>query len=275
MTAFNAIRFDIKNEIARLVLNRPDQRNALDLTMRGEIELALRELRVQGGAKALVITGAGGAFCAGGDLRALSESRRPAMANRERIRRLHLWFSELLDLEMPVVAVVDGPAFGAGFNMALAADFILATPRALLCAVFIRIGLVPDLGGLHLLPRILGLQRAKELIFSGRVLGPEEARKLGIVHEIVPQGDPLAAGMAFAERFRHASTDAIGMAKTILNQSFNLDRHALAEMEAYAQAVVMETPYHHAAVAKFLDRKPLDFVWDSFSSSQRKGGDDA
>ena len=144
---FKAVRFTVENEIARLVLNRPDQRNALDLDMRNEIELAVRQLRAEGSAKALVITGEGGSFCAGGDLRALSESRRPTTANRERIRKLHVWFNELLDLEMPVVAVIDGPAFGAGFNLALAADFILATPRAQMCAVFVRIGLVPDLGG--------------------------------------------------------------------------------------------------------------------------------
>jgi len=269
VTEFSTLTFSVENDIARLVLNRPDQRNALDLDMRREIEAVLKTLREERSAKALVIAGSGGSFCAGGDLKALSAGRRPAPVNRERIRRLHTWFDELLDLEMPVVAVVDGPAFGAGFNLALAADFILATPRAQFCAVFVRIGLVPDLGGLQLLPRIIGLQRAKELIFSGRVMDAEEAKSLGIVHDILPEGDALAAGIAFAERFRNAPTEAIGMAKTVLNQAFNLDRHALAELEAYAQAVALETPYHHAAVADFLARKPLGFVWERF---QPKGG---
>jgi 2-(1,2-epoxy-1,2-dihydrophenyl)acetyl-CoA isomerase len=268
---YTTINFTIEGEIARLTLNRPKQRNALDIDMRGDIERAVKELRINGGAKALVITGARGAFCAGGDLQALSEEHRPITANRERIRRLHIWFSELLDLEMPVVAVVDGPAFGAGFNLALAADFILATPRAQMCAVFVRIGLVPDLGGLQLLPRIVGLQRAKEIIFSGRVLDVEEASHLGIVHEILPQDDdPLAAGIAFAQRFRQAPTESIGMAKTILNQSFNLDRHALAEMESYAQAVALETPYHHAAVSDFLSKKPLRYVWEQFDNREKE-----
>ncbi len=258
---FKAVRFTIENEIAQLVLNRPDQRNALDLDMRHEIEHVVRRLRVEGGAKALVITGSGGSFCAGGDLKALSEGKRPTTANRERIRRLHVWFSELLDLEVPVIAVVDGPAFGAGFNLALAADFILATPRMQMCAVFVRIGLVPDLGGLYLLPRLVGLQRAKDIIFSGRVIDATEAKSLGIVHDIVPEGDPLAIGVAFAERFRNAPTQTIGMAKTILNQSFNLDRHALAELESYAQAVAIETPYHQQAVADFIAKKPLGYVW--------------
>lgn len=267
---FNAISFSVEDKIARLVLNRPERRNALDLDMREEIEHVVRELRAKQRANALVITGSGGAFCAGGDLRALSEGRRPTTANRERIRRLHVWFSELLDLEMPVIAVVDGPAFGAGFNLALAADFILATPRAQMCAVFVRIGLVPDLGGLQLLPRIVGLQRAKEIVFSGRVIGVEEAVHLGIVHQLIPQDDPLAAGVAFAQRFRNAPTEAIGMAKNILNQSFNLDRHALAEMESYAQAVALETTFHQEAVSAFLSKKPLDFVWERFSKKAKE-----
>ena len=211
---FKAVRFSVENDIARLVLNRQDQRNALDLDMRDEIELVVRRLRAERNAKALVITGAGGAFCAGGDLRALSEGRRPATVNRERIRRLHVWFSELLDLEIPVIAVVDGPAFGAGFNLALAADFILATPRAQMCAVFVRIGLVPDLGGLQLLPRIVGLQRAKEIIFSGRVIGAEEAKSLGIVHEIVPQDDRRGTEATDAGRPRTRRSSSTRCAST-------------------------------------------------------------
>lgn len=262
---FKSIEFEIEDGIAKLLLNRPDARNALDLTMREELGQAIAQLRCQGGAKALVLGGRGGVFCAGGDLRALSAQRRTVTANRERIRQLHRWFSELLDLEIPVIAVVDGPAFGAGLNLALAADFVLATPRARLCAVFVRIGLVPDLGGLQLLPRIVGLQRAKDLIFTGRVLDAQAARDLGIVHTILTGPDPLAAGVDFAQRFRHAPAEAIGLAKNILNQSFHLDRHALAEMESFAQAIAMETDYHQQAVQDFLARKPLPYIWEQLT----------
>jgi 2-(1,2-epoxy-1,2-dihydrophenyl)acetyl-CoA isomerase len=89
------------------------------------------------------------------------------------------------------------------------------------------------------------------------------------VHEIIPEGDPLAAGVAFAERFRNAPTEAIGIAKTVLNQAFNLDRHALAELEAYAQAVALETPYHHDAVSSFLAKKPLSYVWEKLSGGKK------
>jgi 2-(1,2-epoxy-1,2-dihydrophenyl)acetyl-CoA isomerase len=149
-------------------INRPDRRNAFDLEVREGIAQAVYEARDDDSVRAVIITGVDGIFCAGGDLKSLSEAKRPVFKDRDRIRRLHTWFRELVNLEKPVIAAVDGPAFGAGFNLALACDFVLATPRARFCAVFGRIGLVPDLGGFFLLPRIVGLQRAKDLVFSAR-----------------------------------------------------------------------------------------------------------
>lgn len=264
----SCLRYEVLDGVARLTLDRPESRNALDLALREELGRAVLAVRDDDAVKAVVITGAGGAFCAGGDLRSLSAERRGAVANRNRVRRLHHWFEPLVNLEKPVVAAVDGPAFGAGFNLALAADFILCTPRARFCAVFERIGLVPDLGGFFLLPRIVGLQKAKEIVFTARVLDADEAKSLGIAHEIVPESDLQDAALAFAGRFRHASTAAIGMAKSILNQSFHLDQRALADLEAYAQAIAIESDQHRDAVAAFLDKRPLPFDWDAVTAQQ-------
>ncbi len=261
MTSYTSLTYGVTDGVALVTLDRPDARNALDLAMRAELSDVVTRVRDDDAVKALVIAGAGGAFCAGGDLKSLSEAKRPADRNRDRIRRLHHWFEQLVNLEKPVVAAVDGPAFGAGFNLALAADFILASPRARFCAVFGRIGLVPDLGGFFLLPRIVGLQRAKDIVFTARVVMPDEAVSLGIVHEMHEPDRLLGAALAFAGRFRSASTEAIGMAKTALNQSFHLDQRAMAEMESYAQAVAMDTAYHAAAVARFLGKEPLAFDW--------------
>lgn len=265
---YEAIRFSVEDGVATLRLNRPEQRNALDLTMRAELARAIETVRDDEGIRVLLLTGSGGAFCAGGDLKALSESRRPAAANRQRIRRLHHWFPHLLNLEKPVVAAVDGPAFGAGMNLALAADFVLATPRARFCAVFARIGLVPDLGGFFLLPRIVGLQRAKELIFTARVVAADEAQALGMVTEIHPVETIEDSARQWCQRLLDAPVGAVGMAKNILNQSFNLDQNALAEMEAYAQAVAMEMDDHHVRVADFLAKKPLRYDWEALRRSE-------
>lgn len=240
-------------------INRPERRNAFDLEVRQGIADAVFEARDNDEVRAVVITGADGVFCAGGDLKSLSEAKRPVFKDRDRIRRLHPWFRELVNLEKPVIAAIDGPAFGAGFNLALACDFILATPRARFCAVFGRIGLVPDLGGFYLLPRIVGLQRAKDLVFSAREVDVEEARNLGIVFQVVPQESLLDEALALAARYHDASTEALGIAKNILNRSFNLDQDTLAELEASAQALALHTAYHDEAVANFLAKRPLRF----------------
>ena len=266
MTApFSAITYAAAGGIATLRLDRPDQRNALDLQMRAEIAEAVAMARDDAGVKVLLLAGSGGSFCAGGDLKALTETRRPVMANRARIRSLHRWFGELLNLEKPVVAAVDGPAFGAGLNLALAADFVLATPRARFCAVFARIGLVPDLGGFFLLPRLVGLQRAKELVMTARILGAEDARAMGLVLEIHPEESIEEAARALCRRLLQAPTGALGMAKVILNQSFNLDQQALVELEAQAQALALETEDHRARVADFLARRPLAYDWEALA----------
>lgn len=259
----NCVLTEKRGATLLVTLNRPERRNAFDLEMRQAIGEAVFAARDDTQVKAVVVTGSGGAFCAGGDLGALASQERPAFGDRDRIRRLHPWFRELVHLEKPVIAAVDGPAFGAGFNLALAADFILGSPGARFCAVFGRIGLVPDLGGFFLLPRILGLQRAKELVFTAREVGADEALRLGILFALHPAERLLEEALRLAARFHDASTEAIGIAKSVLNRSFNLDYDTLAEMEASAQALALRTDYHKDAVSRFLEKKPLAFRWDA------------
>lgn len=240
-------------------INRPERRNAFDLEVRQGIAEAVYEARDDDTIRAVVIAGADGVFCAGGDLKSLSEGKRPIFKDRDRIRRLHTWFRELVNLEKPVIAAVDGPAFGAGFNLALACDFIIGTPRTRFSAVFGRIGLVPDLGGFFLLPRIVGLQRAKDLVFSAREVDAEEAQRLGILMQIVEPEQLMDTALTLASRYHDASTEALGLAKNILNRSFNLDQDTLAELESSAQALAIHTAYHDEAVANFLGKQPLKF----------------
>lgn len=253
-----------------ITINRPERRNAFDLDVRQALAEAVFEARDDDSVKAVVITGTSGVFCAGGDLKSLSGDQRTVFQDRDRIRRLHQWFQELVNLEKPVIAAVDGPAFGAGFNLALACDFILGTAASRFCAVFGRIGLVPDLGGFFLLPRIIGLQKAKELVFTAREVGADEALALGILYDIVPANALMERAMELASRFHAASTGAIGMSKNILNRSFNLDQSTLAELESHAQALAIHSEYHSAAVARFLDKQPLNFVWPKHSETKGK-----
>lgn len=266
---FETLTYEVIDRVAVMTFTSPETRNALSLTMREEIAQLVPRIRDDRDLRALVVTGTGGSFCAGGDLKGLQQGRQPLDQNRERVMRLHKWFIEFSNLELPVIAAVDGPAFGAGFNLALGCDFVLASERARFCAVFGRIGLVPDLGGLHFLPRIVGLARAKELIMTARSFGAEEARDLGIVLEVHPTEDLLDRAMEFAGRFRMASRQAAGQAKILLNQSFHMDQKAAADMESWSQAACMESDYHQRAVDRFVAKEPLEFDWDRLSKPKK------
>ena len=253
----------VQDGIGTITLNRPEARNALGQAMRPALAAAVTQMRDDKAVHAVILTGAGGAFCSGGDISAMLDAGRQGLTFRDGMRALHQWFPELVNMEKPVIAAVDGPAFGAGLSLALAADFVLATRRARFCAVFGRIGLIPDLGALHLLPRIVGLQKAKELVFTARTLDAEEARRLGMVYDIVEDGAALTeAAQALARRFGDASTAAIGMAKTIMNQSFESDARTIAELESYGQSLCRSSPYHQEAIQRFKNKEPLRFDWD-------------
>ena len=129
---------------------------------------------------------------------------------------------------------------------------------------FGRIGLVPDWNGFWILPRLVGLQKAKELVFTARKVPAEEAKQMGLVYAVVPEDRLMDEVRAFAGRFRHASTTAIGLAKNVLNQSFNLDHRTVLELEAMAQAVAQGTPYHAEAVRRFAEKLPPMFDWEAF-----------
>jgi 2-(1,2-epoxy-1,2-dihydrophenyl)acetyl-CoA isomerase len=236
------------------------------MEMRRDLDAALTILKARGGddIRALILTGAGGAFCAGGDVKAMHERRgvSDAFAGRDRLREAHNRLLDLLNLEMPVIVAVDGPAAGAGFNLALVGDFILASSRAFFVQSFVRIGLVPDWNGLFLLPRLVGLQKAKEIMFTGRRIRAAEALDLGIVHSIHPHEDLLDAARRLARRFRNAPTRAIGLSKNILNQSLHLDPRAVLELEAYAQATARSSEYHRLAVQRFVEKQPTLFDWE-------------
>lgn len=260
MTA--AVLTAIENGIATLTLNRPEARNALDQAMRDELAAAIARVRDDEAVHSVILTGAGSAFCSGGDIKSmLASGQGKTLEWRESIRKLHRWFPELVNLEKPVIAAVDGPAFGAGFGLALAADFIIATRRATFCAVFGRIGLIPDLGVMYLLPRIVGRQKAKELVFITRVVAADEAQSLGLVYGVAEDGNALqAAALKLATELGEASTTAIGLAKSVMNQAFELDAHALAELEASAQAICRGSAYHQDAIQRFRDKRPLRFA---------------
>ena len=270
MSEYEHVIFDITDEIATITLNRPKAMNALSWEMGQELSDALQQCTDQAGdgVKAIILTGAGGAFCAGGDVKAMGGRDKSAAPNRNRMQSSHDRMMQLMNIELPVIALVGGPAAGAGANIALAADFVLATPRAMFMQAFGRIGLVPDWSGFFVLPRLVGLQAAKELVFTARKVKAEEAKEMGMVYKIVGQETAMAEARALAGRFRAASPVALGIAKNILNQSFNHDHKTLLEMEAMGQAIAQNSEYHKAAVQRFRDKEPSTYDWEAMDRAE-------
>jgi enoyl-CoA hydratase/carnithine racemase len=257
----------IDGGIAEFAHERPEARNALSLALRADYAEMLDRVEADRTVRALIVTGSGGSFCAGGDLKSLKEARDdPAAGSPDAIRRRltdgHAWMQRLRNLEIPVIAAVDGPAVGAGFSLALAADFVLASSRAFFCMSFVKVGLVPDLGAAYFLPRVVGLSTAKELAMTARRVSVDEAAALGIVHAVhAPDALPDAA-REFARRFLDAPREATGLTKRLLNQSFESGYAPLAELESASQAVASSAAYHADAVNAFLDGRAPPFDWD-------------
>ncbi len=255
------IDFTVDQGIAWLTLNRPERKNALNETMSQEITEVIGEVRSNPDIRVLVLQGAGGDFCSGGDIQGMKSMAGDLMARRSRMKRIHVWVEQLINLDKPVIAAVDGVAYGAGFGMALAADFVLATPQARFCMAFMKIGLIPDCAALYTLPRVVGLQRAKEIMFSARTVGAEEARQLGIVLEVHEREQMEQRVKVLAESMRGASSTAFSIAKRGLNGATLNDLQTMLEIEAAGQTVAFASSEHQEAIDRFLKKEPPLFSW--------------
>ncbi|MGJ7562229.1 enoyl-CoA hydratase/isomerase family protein [Variovorax sp. GB1R11] len=252
--------------VAVFTHQRPAARNALSIALRADYRDMLDHVEAERRVRALVLTGSGGSFSAGGDLKSRQNNADPefrsADAMRRRVQAGHGWIERLRSIEVPVIAAVDGPAVGAGFSIALAADFVLASTRAMFCMSFVKIGLVPDLGIFHFLPRAVGLPMAKELALTARRVSAAEGKQLGFVHTLHEPEALLPDALRFARRFVAGPREALGLTKSLLNRSFETPYATLAELEANAQAVASTAPYHAAAVDAFLRGEAPAYDWD-------------
>lgn len=264
-------RLAVHDGIAELSHQRPATRNVMSLALRADYQDTLARLESDRSIRALIITGSGGSFCAGGDVKAMLARQAggdpsglsAAQLTLSRLQADHRgWLDRLRSLDVPVIAAVDGPAFGAGLSLCLMADFTLASTTASFCAVFAKIGVVPDFGLMYTLPRVVGLAKSKELMMTARRFGAEEAKALGIVYEIHEPEALLAQAHALAARLAQGPREALGMMKVTLNRSFDVDYQAMGDIEASQQALAMSMPFHADAVARFARREPLAYDWD-------------
>lgn len=255
------VTYERHGATAVLTLASPATRNAFSPEIREGLASGIGRAAADETVRALVLTGSGGVFCAGGDIRSMAGAfaSNDGAAWRARMHGTQRWMAELLTMDKPVIAAVDGPAFGAGFSIALAADVVLATPAARFCLSFMKLGLVPDCGAFFTLPRVVGAQRAKELMLSAREVGAEEALRLGIAMELHEPAALLPRALALAASFDGASPLATSLIKRAMLNPGELA--ALLDAEANAQALAFGSGYTQEAVQRFLDKQPPAFAW--------------
>jgi len=259
----------VEDRVSWITLNRPEVRNAITPDQRERVIGLLEEASADLGVGAVVLTATGEGFCTGADLRA---GRRPAapkppgapervMGDAARMirRGAQRLVAAVLDCEKPVVAAVNGTAAGIGAHLALACDLVVAAEEARFIEVFVRRGISPDGGGAYLLPRLIGLQKAKELVFFGDDLHAADAERLGLVNRVVPRAQLEAAAGELAGRLAAGPTKALGMAKWLLNRSLDGDRLAAFDDEAWAQELVVATADAGEGLRAFAERRAPEF----------------
>lgn len=251
-----AILHTTGDHVLSVTLNRPEALNALTPAQRDEIVRLLSEASASADVRAIVLTGTGRGFCAGADLRATATAARVAgdVARTLRTGAQHL-IAAVLDCEKPVIAAVNGTAAGLGAHLAFACDLVLAAESARFIEVFVRRGLVPDAGGAYLLPRLIGPQRAKELMFFGDALTAADAERLGLVNRVVPDADLDKTARAWAERLATGPTRALVLTKQLVNASLDADRATAFAAEAAAQEINMTTADAQEGVRSFVERR--------------------
>lgn len=257
MTTPSLIELHTESGIATLTLNRPEKRNAISDDMRREMVDALGRIANDRSVRALVVTGNGKGFCAGGDVSGM-QKRMQAPAGEiafngwSRQQGVHHAVSLLYTMPKPTFAAVNGSSAGLGADLALSCDFVIASEEASFAWTYINRGLIPDGGGMYFLPRRVGLSRAKELVFSGRKIDAREALQLGIADRVSPPATLLADAKKWAAELSKGSAPALALGKSILNKSFELGAEEIFAQGSQAQGICYTTSEHQQSVTEFL-----------------------
>jgi methylglutaconyl-CoA hydratase len=253
------VLLDVSDGVARVTLNRPGAANALSCELVGALGHAFARLRGDEGVRVVVVTGAGGkAFCAGADLK-----ERRAMTleeTRSFLKHLNAVVDAVAAFPRPVVAAVNGAAFGGGLELALACDIRLAADTAELGLVETRLGIIPGAGGTQRLARVAGLAVAKELILTGRRLGAARARELGIVSEVVPAAELTGAAARLAAELAGAGPLAVTQAKRALDGGFDLPMPEALALERACYEIVLASEDRNEGLAAFIEKRPPRFT---------------
>jgi 2-(1,2-epoxy-1,2-dihydrophenyl)acetyl-CoA isomerase len=246
--------------VAILTLNRPEVRNALDMNMRRDLEAALVRLADDEGVRVLVVRGAGEHFSAGGDVKFMRDNPMTAAEGQSRVEAINRAILALARFRTPTIAMVDGAAAGAGCNIALACDLVVASDRARFGEMFARIGLIPDAGGTYFLPRRVGSARAKELVFTADIIDAREAERIGLINRVVPAADLEREALALARRIADGPPRVLAAAKALLDRASGIDLETALHWEALTQGAMIASGDHREGLRAFFEKRPPRFT---------------
>ncbi len=259
--AFSTLHLDkdTATGVATLTLDRPP-RNALEREMARDLDAALTDLADDNSVRAVVLTGEGPAFCAGGDLKVLAEELADPEAARAFMRACHRSILAIAEMEKPVIAAVNGDAAGAGWSIALACDLIVAAKSARFIMAFVKVGLVPDLGGAWQLTQLVGQHKAREWMMLGDVVTADEAERFGVVNRVVEAPEEaLPAARALAAQLAAGPALSLALMKGMVTRYGTLSLADALEDEAEAQAVAAQTEDFQEGVLAFQQKRPPNF----------------
>jgi 2-(1,2-epoxy-1,2-dihydrophenyl)acetyl-CoA isomerase len=252
--------YEVKDKIATITLNRPDKLNAFTGPMIDAWAKALAEAQADDDVNVVVVTGAGRAFCAGGDVARMRETKPTPLENKNQLwENIHRVPRTLEAMDKPVIAMVNGLAVGAGMGMCLMCDVRIASDEARFSTGYVRVGLVPGDGDTYFLPRLVGAAKALELLWTADFVDAQEALRLGIVNRVVPAGDLAQQTRDFAEQLAGGPQIPIRMIKRLVYQSLRLDLRTHLDLVSSHMAVVRETADHAEGVAAFKEKRAPKF----------------
>lgn len=261
--SFETVVYELHETVAVVQMNRPDALNALSLQLTLDLGAAIRQV-IADGARAVVLTGSGRAFCSGGDLREMhsmwQEEGRIEAFLEDPLKALHDVILLIRETPIPFIAAVNGVCAGAGTNFALACDLIIAADNASFNEAFVRIGLSPDCGGSFFLPRAIGEKLAAELFMTGATIDANRAAQIGMINRVVPADDLITAALAMASKVAAGPTGSIGRIKRMLNASASNNLSEQLELEHECQLESGRSTDFKEGVAAFFEKRPPNFT---------------
>jgi enoyl-CoA hydratase/carnithine racemase len=256
----SVLLYDVQEGVATITLNRPEQRNAFTLEMLDLWAAALRDARTDDAVQAVVVTGAGQAFCAGGDVGGMAErGALNALEHKRALELVHRIPLALDDLDKPVIAAINGPAIGAGCDMALMCDLRFMAEDARLSEGYVRVGLIPGDGGTYYLPRLVGTAKALELLWTGDVIDAPEALRLGLVNRVVPADALLPTVYELARRLAQGPTVAIRTIKRAVYQGLRMDLRTHLDLISSHMGFIRQTADHREGARAYVEKRPPQF----------------